>query len=69
VEDSILLTNARTGRYSRIRRAIIGENVVIPDSSVIGYDAEADLARGYHVTESGLVVVAEQPQPALVHRV
>jgi ADP-glucose pyrophosphorylase len=42
---------------SRIRRAIIGTGVGIPESSVIGYDAEADRARGYTVRDSGTVVV------------
>jgi len=60
IEDSILLTNCRIGRYSRIRRAIIGENVTIPESSVIGYDPAEDRARGYHITESGIVVVAAE---------
>jgi hypothetical protein len=30
----------------------------LPDSSVIGFDLEADRAKGYHVTEAGIVVVA-----------
>jgi len=46
------------GRYSRIRRAILNTGVKLPDSSVIGFDPEADRAQGYHVTEGGIVVVA-----------
>lgn len=57
VEYSILMPNVEIGRYSRIRRAIIDKGVKIPDSSVIGYNLEEDRARGYHVTESGIVVV------------
>ncbi len=57
VESSILMHNAEVGRYSRIRRAIIGDNVKIPESSVIGYDLESDRARGYTVTDSGIVVI------------
>lgn len=57
VEYSILMPNVEIGRYSRIRRAIIDTRVKIPDSTVIGYDPEEDRARGYHVTESGIVVV------------
>ena len=59
VESSILMHNAEVGRYSRIRRAIIGPNMKIPESSVIGYDLQADRAKGYTVTESGIVVVCE----------
>ena len=60
VEYSILMPNVKIGRNSRIRRAIIDSGVEIPESSVIGYDAEEDLARGYTVTESGIVVVPSQ---------
>jgi glucose-1-phosphate adenylyltransferase len=62
VESSILMHNAEVGRYSRIRRAIIGPDMKIPESSVIGYDLQADRAKGYTVTETGIVVVCEQQQ-------
>jgi glucose-1-phosphate adenylyltransferase len=58
VEYSILMPGVEIGRYSRIRRAIINTGVKIPDSTVIGFDQEADRARGYTVTEGGIVVVA-----------
>jgi glucose-1-phosphate adenylyltransferase len=57
VEYSILMQDVEIGRYSRIRRAIIDRGVRIPESSTIGYKLEEDRARGYHVTESGIVVV------------
>jgi len=57
VEYSILMPEAEIGRYSRVRRAIVNTGVKVPDSSIIGYDAEADRAKGYHITESGIVVV------------
>jgi glucose-1-phosphate adenylyltransferase len=58
VEYSILMPGCEIGRYSRIRRAIVNTGVKVPDSSVIGFDLEADRAKGYHVTEGGIVVVA-----------
>jgi glucose-1-phosphate adenylyltransferase len=58
VEYSILMPGAEIGRYSRIRRAIVNTGVRVPDSSVIGFDLEADRAKGYHVTDGGIVVVA-----------
>jgi len=58
VEYSILMPGAEIGRYSRLHRAIINTDVKVPDSSVIGFDHDADRARGYHVTEGGIVVVA-----------
>ena len=58
VEYSILMPGAEIGRYSRIRRAIINTGVKIPDSSVIGFDLDGDRAKGHHVTDGGIVVVA-----------
>jgi glucose-1-phosphate adenylyltransferase len=58
VEYSILMPGVEIGRYSRIRRAIINTGYKVPDSSVIGFDPEADRARGYTITEGGIVVVA-----------
>ncbi|MEX2262488.1 MAG: glucose-1-phosphate adenylyltransferase [Bryobacteraceae bacterium] len=58
VEYSILMPKVEIGRFSRIHRAIIDAGTRIPESSVIGYDAEEDRAKGYHVTESGIVVVS-----------
>jgi len=60
VEYSILMPNVEIGRYSRVRRAIIGTGVKIPESSSIGFDAEADRAAGYFVTDSGIVVAPSQ---------
>jgi len=57
VEDSILFENVTVGRHVKIKKAIIDKNVVIPDNSTIGYDLEADIAKGYTITESGIVVV------------
>jgi glucose-1-phosphate adenylyltransferase len=62
VESSIVMHNAEVGRYSRVRRAIIGQNVRIPESSVIGYDIEADRAKGYTVTDSGIVVICNNEE-------
>ena len=60
VESSILMHNCEIGRYSRIRRAIITPNVKVPENSVIGYDLDQDRARGYFVTDSGIVVVTDE---------
>jgi glucose-1-phosphate adenylyltransferase len=59
VEYSILMPNVEIGRYSRIRRAIIDTNMNVPESSVIGFNAEDDRRKGYHITESGIVVVSD----------
>ncbi|MFA5517525.1 MAG: glucose-1-phosphate adenylyltransferase [Desulfuromonadales bacterium] len=57
VEDSILFENVTVGRHVKMRRTIVDKNLVIQDGSVIGYDLDADRAKGYTVTDSGIVVV------------
>ena len=47
------------GRNARIRRAIIDKDVRIPMGFEIGWNREADLARGFTVTEDGIIVVAK----------
>jgi len=57
VQGAILFPGVNVGRYSRLRRCIIDREVNIPEHTQIGYDLEEDRARGYTVTESGVVVV------------
>ena len=57
IEDSILFENVTIGRHVRIKKAIIDKNVIIPDGTVIGYNYEDDVNRGYTVTQLGIVVV------------
>jgi glucose-1-phosphate adenylyltransferase len=38
----------------------VDSGVKIEEGSTIGYDLEADLARGYSVTEGGVVVVPSE---------
>jgi glucose-1-phosphate adenylyltransferase len=61
VDASIIMPRAVIGRYSRVRRAIIDEGVVLPENSTVGYDTEADRALGRVVTESGITVVPAAP--------
>jgi glucose-1-phosphate adenylyltransferase len=57
VDESILMPHAIVGRYSRVKRAILDEGVVLPENSSVGFDAEADRALGRVVTDSGITVV------------
>ena len=59
VEDSILFDGVEVGRHARIRKAIIDKDVKIPSGFEIGWNREADLARGLTVTEEGVTVVAK----------
>lgn len=60
VEDSILFDNVEIGRHVKIRRAIIDEDVRVPEGAEIGYDHEADRKKGFTVTPSGIVIVTKQ---------
>jgi glucose-1-phosphate adenylyltransferase len=62
VVSSILLNDVNIGRYSRVRRAIIDAGVTLPEGSVVGYDLDEDRAKGYHVTENGVVVVPNEAE-------
>ena len=57
VTDSILMENVNVGRYSEIRKAIIDKNVQIPPYTKIGVNKEADLKRGFYVSQGGVTVV------------
>ena len=57
VEGCVIMDNCDVGRHAKICRAILDKNVRIPEGTQVGYDLEADRARGWHVTESGIVVI------------
>lgn len=57
VEDSILFHGVEVGRHAQIRRAIIDKGVHVPEGMRIGYDLDEDRARGFEITESGIVVL------------
>lgn len=60
VEYSVLFPNVVVGRYSRVRRAIVDQNIRIPEYAEIGMNPEADARAGHFVTDSGLVVVHKE---------
>lgn len=57
VEDSILFDDVVVGRGARIRRCIIDRGVVVPTGLKVGFDADEDRRRGFHVTPEGIVVI------------
>ena len=60
VEGCVIMDNCDIGRHAKVRRAIMDKNVRIPAGGTVGYDLEADRARGWHVTESGIVVIGRE---------
>lgn len=57
IESCILMSRVEVGRNSRLTRTIVPAGLTIPENTVIGSDPAADRARGYTVTDSGIVVV------------
>jgi len=57
VEGCILLDGVNIGRRVVVKNAIIDKGVEVPAGTWIGVDPAADAARGFTLTESGLVVV------------
>lgn len=59
VSDSVIMDGVTVGRHSQIHRAIIDKNVEVPERTQIGLDTDADRARGFHVTDSGITVLGK----------
>ncbi|MGC8605007.1 MAG: glucose-1-phosphate adenylyltransferase, partial [Desulfomonilaceae bacterium] len=56
VENSVLLDKCRIGKDVKVKKAIIDNEVYIPDGSIIGHDHEQDRQR-FTISTSGVVVV------------
>ncbi len=59
VDRTVLMDNVKIGPGAVLRNAIIDKNVVVPDGARIGFDAEADRAAGFTVTEEGITVLGK----------
>jgi len=60
VDGCVIMDNCDIGRYAKVRRAILDKNVRIPEGGSVGYDLAQDRARGWHVTDSGIVVIGRE---------
>jgi glucose-1-phosphate adenylyltransferase len=63
VDGCVIMDNCDIGRRAKVRHAILDKNVRVPADAEVGYDLEADRARGWHVTESGIVVIGREYSP------
>ena len=65
VQGSVLMHNVNVGRGALVRNAILDKNVDVWPGAQIGVDLAHDRARGFTVTDNGIVVVGkgEQVQP------
>ena len=59
VVDSVVFERVRIAPNSTVRRAILDKEVVISEGASVGVDHDADRARGFTVTETGITVVGK----------
>ncbi len=56
VEESVLLDGVSVGQHARIRKAIIDQDVFVPDGFSLGYEPENDKRR-FTISSGGVVLV------------
>jgi glucose-1-phosphate adenylyltransferase len=59
VVDSVVFERVHIGENALIQRAILDKDVVIAPGATVGVDHDADRARGFTVTDSGITVVGK----------
>ncbi len=59
VVDSIVFDRVKIGKGAVVRRAILDKEVVVEPGATVGVDADADRARGFTVTETGITIVGK----------
>jgi glucose-1-phosphate adenylyltransferase len=59
VEDSVLMEGVDVGRDAIVRRAIIDKYIKIPAGARLGVDTAEDRARGFTISEEGIVVLGK----------
>jgi len=55
----VLMHGVNVGRGAKLRRVILDKGIVVPPGVSIGFDHEEDRARGFHLSEGGVVVVGK----------
>jgi glucose-1-phosphate adenylyltransferase len=59
VVDAVVFERVHIGENAVVRRAILDKDVVVAPGATVGVDHDADRARGFTVTESGITVVGK----------
>jgi len=59
VVDSVIFERVHIEPNAVVRKAILDKDVVVTAGATVGVDADADRARGFTVTESGITIVGK----------
>jgi glucose-1-phosphate adenylyltransferase len=62
VENSVIMDNCEIGRHCVIRNAILDKGVTVTEGTQIGVNLDEDRARGFKVTDRGVVTVPKSYQ-------
>lgn len=65
IEEAVILPDVVIKRHVKMRKVIIDRGCVIPDGMVIGYNHDDDRARGFRVSDKGVVLVTREMLEAL----
>jgi len=60
VKDSVILPDVDVGRSCDIRRSIIDRGCHLPEGLTLGLDPEADIEKGFYVSEGGVTLVTPE---------
>ena len=60
IEDAVILPDVEIKRHCKLKRVIIDRGCVVPEGTTIGYDHDEDRARGFRVSEKGVVLVTRE---------
>ncbi|WP_026374709.1 glucose-1-phosphate adenylyltransferase [Aestuariibacter salexigens] len=60
IEESVLLPDVEVKRHCTIKKAILDRGVVVPEGMQIGVNHDEDRARGFRVSEKGVVLVTRE---------
>ena len=69
IEDSVVLPDVTIGKGVSLRRTIVDKHCKLPDGFSAGLDAAQDRARGFHVTDHGVTLIAPEMLGQRIHRV
>lgn len=59
VTDSVVFERATIGERAMVQRAILDKDVTVQPGATVGVDHDADRAKGFTVTDSGITVVGK----------